>query len=116
MTTPQDDLSAARNYHEATGEWPEGFHAPEAPSEEDKRQAAAQAYYDATGTWPGESPKESEQKEAPEDKFSHYLELADGSTVRFAVNPRRYDVPNTWNGVPVVRVHNSHAPGKEETE
>lgn len=111
-----DDVAAAREYHAQTGEWPADFHAPEEPSEAEKRQTAAQAYYDATGTWPGEAPKEVEQKEAPEDNFSHYLELANGQTVRFAVHPRNPVIPSVWNGVPVARVHNSHAPGKEQAE
>lgn len=116
MTTPQDDLAAARAYHEQTGEWPEGFSTPEEPSEAQRRQAAAEAYYSATGTWPGEAPKDVKQEEAPEDKFSHYLQLADGKTVRFAIHPRNPVIPSEWNGVPVVRVHNSHAPGKEQAE
>lgn len=113
MTT---DYAAAQQYHEETGNWPEGFQAPTPATEEEKQQKAAQAYYDATGHWPGQTPAPKEREEAPEDNFSHYLELANGKTVRFAVNARTYDVPSEWNGVPVVRVHNSHAPGKESAE
>lgn len=105
-----EDVGAAQSYHEATGEWPQGFENPPPPTEDEKRQKAAQAYYDATGHWPGQTPEKVEQKEAPEDKFSHYLRLANGNTVRFAIHPRRQEIPSEWNGVPVVQVHNSHAP------
>lgn len=112
-----EDYAAAQTYHEATGTWPEGFVAPEAETDAQRQEKAARAYYDATGHWPGEKPKNVKQEEAPEDAFSHYLELASGQTVRFAAHPRNpSDIPNAWNGVPVVRVHNAFAPGSEESE
>jgi hypothetical protein len=58
-----------------------------------------------------------ETKEAPEDAFSHYLELVDGRRVRHDVGNKPYaPFPADFNGVPVVRVHNATVPGKESTE
>ena len=108
------EQTAAETYFEATGTWPEGYTPPGEMTEEEKHKAADKVYYDATGHWPGEKPADVKREEADGAKFSHYLELADGRTVRFLVNPNRPDVPNDWNGVPVVRVHNSHAPGREQ--
>ena len=111
MTT---DQGAAENYFEATGTWPEGYTPPGEETEEEKHQKAAQAFYDATGHWPGEKPAKVKQEEASEDNFSHYLELANGQTVRFAVHPRNNDIPSNWNDVPVTRVHNAYAPTQGE--
>lgn len=108
------DKQAAETYFEATGTWPEGYTAPGQETEEEKQQNAAQAYYDATGVWPGEKPRKVTLEEAPEDNFSHYLELANGKTVRFAVHPRDSRTPTEWNGTPVLRVHNSYAPSQGE--
>jgi hypothetical protein len=114
--TLTSEEQAARTYFEATGEWPPDYTPPGEPTAEEKQKSAAQAYHDATGNWPGEKPKDVKDEEAPEGAFSHYLELADGQTVRFAIHPRRNNIPAAWNGVPVVRVHNSHAPGKETSD
>jgi hypothetical protein len=93
-------------YRSSTGHWPEGYQpAPDKTPEEVYRQA--------TGHWPGEKPANKADEEAAEDKFSHYLELANGKTVRFLIHPRKQIIPGSWNGVPVVRVHNSHAPAPE---
>lgn len=45
-------------------------------------------------------------KEAPAGKHSHYLHLADGTTVRFAVDPENPNAPfpTSFNGVRVVSV------------
>lgn len=108
------DYAAAQNYFEATGTWPEGFTPPGELTEEEKLHAAGKAYFDATGQWPGEKPKNVKREEAPEDGFSHYLELANGQTVRFADNPRKPgNFPSDWNGVPISRVHNAYSPGEE---
>lgn len=62
-------------------------------------------------------PQERQEKgtqEAPKDAFSHYLTLADNTTVRYDVGDKPYDpFPSEWNGVPVVTVRNAMAPGKE---
>jgi hypothetical protein len=109
-----EEQTAAEAYFEAVGSWPEGYTPPGEETEEDKQKKAAQAFYDAVGYWPGQNPPKVKQEEAPEDAFSHYLDLANGQTVRFAVNPRNGLVPTEWNGVPVVKVHNSHAPTQGE--
>lgn len=96
-------------YKSSTGHWPDGYEPP-------KEKTAEEIYHDATGHWPGEKPANVKDEEASADKFSHYLELGDGTSVRFLVHPTKPVIPTEWNGVPVVRVHNSHAPGKEATE
>jgi len=81
----------------------------------DPNAAAAEQYHAATGFWPGETPPNKEYEEPPEDAYSHHLELANGTTVRYAVDPRRIDrpFPTAVNGIAVSRVHNAYAPGKE---
>jgi hypothetical protein len=116
MAEKTADQQAAETYFEATGEWPPDYTPPGEETADERLKSAAQAYHNATGTWPGEKPANVKDEEAPEENFSHYLELADGNTVRFAVHPRKPIIPSAWNGVPVSRVHNSHAPGKEQSE
>jgi hypothetical protein len=111
---PTDD-EAALVYRQATGIWPEGYTPPSQEAPADPHQAAAEAYKAATGHWPGETPPDAEQEEAPEDNFSHYLTLANGQTVRYAVDERRPNapLPTQFNGVPVAQVHNAYPAGKE---
>lgn len=57
---------------------------------------------------------EENDKEAPEDAFSHYLRLADGRTVRYDVgNDPHGPLPVVWNGVEVIGASHSVAPGTE---
>jgi hypothetical protein len=106
--------AAAEVYREATGQYPAGYTPPGEETPEEKLQAANEAYFQATGVYPGQDMPNKPLEEAPEDKFSHYLQLADGRTVRFAVSDRRpNDLPTSFNGVPVVNVHNAIPMGKE---
>lgn len=111
---PNDADAAAETYRQATGQYPAGYTPPGQETSEDRKRAADEAYFKATGFYPGQEPNEPELEEAPEDKFSHYLELANGTTVRYAVPDRNPSyIPPAFNGVAVVRVHNAMPTGKE---
>jgi hypothetical protein len=109
---------AAETYKQATGEYPKGYTPPGQETPEDRLRAANEAYKAATGYYPGEQPTEPPFEEAPEDAFSHYLELASGDRKRFAVLDRRPSgpFPTSIDGVAVVKVHNAMATGKEASQ
>ena len=74
-------------------------------AEMDKRDAAAKREADST-----------KDDEAPEDAFSHYLTLADGSTVRYDVGNEGngHVFPTEFNGVAVTGVRNAVGPGPDD--
>jgi hypothetical protein len=50
--------------------------------------------------------EEAKDEEAPEDAFSHYLVLSDGTHVRYDVGNDPYaPFPSEWNGKRVASVH-----------